>query len=80
MAHPPISEQARSVKLGLYEHFKGNKYMLHGVVWHSETEEEMALYQHLYGDFSFWVRPLNMFLEEVEYQGKRMPRFKYIGE
>jgi len=39
-----------------------------------------VVYRTLYGDFSLWVRPLSMFIEEVEYEGKRVKRFEFIGE
>ena len=51
-----------------------------GVARHSETMEEMVVYQALYGEGDMWVRPLKMFLEEVEVDGQKVPRFKYIGE
>jgi hypothetical protein len=60
---------------GIYRHFKGNRYCVIGVVRHSETEEEMVLYQALYGDYGFWVRPLAMFMEIVELDGAMIPRF-----
>ena len=60
---------------GIYRHFKGNRYCVFGVVRHSETEEEMVLYQALYGDYGFWVRPLSMFLESVYVDGNAVPRF-----
>ena len=74
------SGAAKSFRPGIYEHFKGKRYKAYGVVRHSETLEEMILYQHLYGDFSFWVRPIGMFLEDVTRDGEKMPRFKYIEE
>ncbi len=68
------------LKLGKYKHFKGNEYEVVGVAKHSETTEEMVVYKALYGEGELWVRPLKMFEEEVEVNGQKVPRFKYIGE
>ncbi|OGY56517.1 MAG: hypothetical protein A2Y84_01085 [Candidatus Colwellbacteria bacterium RBG_13_48_8] len=68
------------IKLGEYEHFKGKRYRVVGVARHSETLEEMVVYQALYGAGDLWVRPLKMFTEEVEVNRRKVPRFKYIGE
>lgn len=68
------------MRAGKYQHYKGPFYEVVDVAKHSETEEEMVVYRTLYGDFSLWVRPLSMFNETVEYEGKRVPRFKYVGE
>ena len=65
---------------GLYEHYKGNKYKVIGVAKHSETLEEMVVYQAQYGDFGIWVRPKEMFFEDVEVDGQIIPRFKKIEE
>ena len=65
---------------GKYEHYKGKPYRVLAVAKHSETLEEMVVYQQLYGEEGFWVRPLGMFLETVEVNGKTVPRFKYIAE
>ncbi|ACO77662.1 hypothetical protein AvCA_14460 [Azotobacter vinelandii CA] len=67
-----------TVQPGLYRHYKGAEYRVLGVVRHSESEEELVLYQALYGDFGLWVRPLAMFAESVEVDGRRMPRFALI--
>jgi len=70
----------RGVKLGKYRHFKGKDYQVLGIAKHSETREDLVVYKKLYDDFSMCVRPLSMFLEEVERDGYKGPRFKYIGE
>ncbi|MDO8591283.1 MAG: DUF1653 domain-containing protein [bacterium] len=67
------------VKTGIYEHFKGKRYEVIGVSKHSETLEELVVYRALYGEHDLWIRPLAMFLEEIEFKGKVVPRFKYIG-
>lgn len=70
---------AKSFKLGEYEHSKsGKKYKVLGVARHSETLEELVVYQALYGENNIWVRPIEMFLEEVEISGAKVPRFKFI--
>ena len=63
---------------GLYRHFKGNLYRLLYVAKHSETLEPMVVYQALYGEKGFWVRPASMWNETVEHQGKMVPRFQLI--
>lgn len=64
--------------LGTYRHYKGNKYEVIGVAKHSETLEEMVVYRALYGERELWVRPLKMFNEEVEVNGKKVPRFRFV--
>ena len=68
------------LKLGLHRHFKGNYYEVLGVARHSETGEELVVYRPLYGERGLWVRPLAMFTETVERDGKNMPRFTFAGE
>ncbi|SES63934.1 DUF1653 domain-containing protein [Anaerobranca gottschalkii] len=65
---------------GRYRHYKGNEYKVLHIAKHSETLEEMVVYQCLYGDFSLWVRPRKMFEELVEVEGKVIPRFSLIKE
>lgn len=69
-------------KLGVYEHYKsGKKYRVLGVAKHSETLEGLVVYEALYENemSKLWVRPLAMFLEEVEFNGKQVPRFAYLS-
>ena len=68
------------IRLGKYRHFKGNEYEVVAVGKHSETLEDYVIYRALYGEGGFWVRPLSMFLELVERDGKKFSRFEYIGE
>lgn len=76
---PQLSSAARSLIAGsLYEHYKGHRYKLLHVARHSETLEEYIVYQALYGENGIWIRPLQMFLEEVVIDGQKVPRFKSI--
>lgn len=68
-----------SLKKGKYRHYKGPEYQVFEVARHSETEEPLVVYRCLYGDYSWWVRPLAMFLETVEIDGQQVPRFAYVG-
>lgn len=68
------------MQLGIYRHYKGQDYEVIGVAKHSEDETEMVVYRTLYGDFSLWVRPLDMFTESLSIDGNVQPRFQYIGD
>ncbi|MBU2523458.1 MAG: DUF1653 domain-containing protein [Nanoarchaeota archaeon] len=73
------------IKLGKYQHVKGKFYEAIGVAKHSETKEELVLYRALYdspefGPNALWARPKAMFLENVQKDGKTVPRFKYIED
>lgn len=61
-----------------YKHFKGNEYLVLYIARHSETLEELVVYQALYGERGIWVRPLDMFLEQVEVKGIKVNRFEEI--
>ncbi len=65
---------------GRYRHYKGKEYRVLTLARHSETEEELVVYQLLYGDFSWWVRPRSMFLEQVEVNGHSVPRFTFVSD
>lgn len=64
-----------AIEPGIYEHFKGERYEVFGVGLHSESEIAHVFYRKLYGDYSFWVRPVDMFIEHVSRDGYSGPRF-----
>jgi hypothetical protein len=74
----PFSESATTLPLGVYEHYKGNRYEVLSVGRHSETHEEMVVYRALYGSFDYWIRPLDLFLETVIWNGRRVQRFRLV--
>jgi acetyl esterase len=68
------------VKPGLYRHFKGNEYRVLYLARHSETLEPMVVYEALYGEHGFWVRPASMWNETLEQNGITVKRFEFISE
>jgi hypothetical protein len=67
---------------GIYEHYKGKKYLVIGTAAHSETEERLVVYVALYDSPGprLWVRPRSTFVENVLVDGRPTPRFRYIGQ
>ena len=65
---------------GVYRHFKGNLYRLIYVAKHSETQEDYVVYQALYGERGFWVRPAKMRNEAVSRGGYSGKRFAWVAE
>ena len=73
----------QKITSGIYQHYKGSLYEVIGIAHHSETLEELVVYRALYNSKEFglnalWVRPLEMFLEEIEFEGKKVLRFSYV--
>lgn len=62
----------------LYQHFKGGIYRIVAVGKHSETHETMVCYKSESLPNSVWFRPLSMWFEEVEYEGKKVTRFTKV--
>jgi hypothetical protein len=73
------------IRPGIYRHYKGKEYEILGVGHHSETLDPLVIYRALYdtkefGNNSLWARPLDLFLEEVDLNGQKVPRFEYLGD
>jgi hypothetical protein len=63
---------------GLYRHYKDKSYRVLGAAKHTETLEDMVVYQALYGDYKTWIRPAAMFFEMVQTTEGEVPRFTKI--
>jgi hypothetical protein len=74
----------KKVKLGKYQHYKGKFYQVIGLGRVEADLSEVVVYKPLYKikdlpQGTLWVRPIGNFTEDVEINGKMIPRFKYIG-
>ena len=75
------SGMQRELKKGKYRHFKGNEYQVVDIARCSETDAQLVIYKPLYDEGQgLWVRPLEMFLETIECDGKTFERFEYMGK
>ena len=71
----------RELKIkGIYKHFKGDYYLVEDIANDSETKEKFVVYRRLYGDTSLWIRPVAMFLSEVDHQKYPNVKQKYRFE
>jgi hypothetical protein len=76
-----FSPEAKSLQPNTtYEHYKGMQYKVLGIARHSETLEELVVYQALYGEKGIWVRPVTMFLEKMVINSELTPRFKKVEQ
>ncbi len=68
------------IRIGIYRHYKGKEYRVLHLAKHSETLENMVVYQALYGAGEIWVRPADMWSETVRLDGGEVSRFTFIRE
>lgn len=76
------SREELNVQSGVYQHFKGGRYLVLGVARHSETDEDLVIYVRLYSRVGnpMSARPLSSFCELVRNsKGDRVPRFRFLG-
>lgn len=73
--------ESNILKVGKYKHYKGKEYEVVGIAKHSETLEDLVVYKALYKNelSELWVRPLELFVGDVEVDGKKVPRFEFVG-
>lgn len=70
-----------AIATGTYRHYKGKLYEVLGVALHSETQDVLVVYKPLYESVAeFWVRPYDMFVENVTIDGKSVPRFQKVND
>jgi cyclomaltodextrinase / maltogenic alpha-amylase / neopullulanase len=70
----------QKIKPGKYRHYKGKEYEVIGIAKHSENLEDFVVYRALYGDGQLWIRPCEMFLESIIFEGRKISRFEYVNE
>ncbi|HXH30076.1 MAG TPA: DUF1653 domain-containing protein [Bacteriovoracaceae bacterium] len=75
-------EDEKTITPGLYRHYKGQLYRVRGLARHSETLELLVVYECQYNNDlgKVWVRPVEMFVEEVLVDGAKVPRFEFISD
>lgn len=73
-----FSDKAKSIKLGIYQHYKGNKYQVIAVAHDSDDLGEMVIYRALYGKHNLWVKKIDIWLKPEVVNGQKISRFKYL--
>lgn len=68
------------IKLGIYRHYKGNTYKVLHIAKHSETLEDMVIYQDVNNPDKIWARPASMWDDDIEIDGKTVKRFELVEE
>lgn len=74
-----MNSSLAEIKTGTYKHYKNNEYEVLGFGRHTETGEEFVIYKPKNGNDKLWIRPFEMFFEDVEINGELVPRFQFIS-
>ena len=72
------SQGTPELQLGIYRHYKGKEYQVLDIARDEATHEQLVIYRALYGNFQLWARPLSVFEEVVEHEGKAVKRFVFV--
>ncbi len=75
-----MSGQPDQPRPGRYRHYKGGLYTVIGIARHSETGEWLVVYRPEYGERALWVRPRDMFLDNVTVGDRSVPRFAPLDD
>ncbi|MEJ1972387.1 MAG: DUF1653 domain-containing protein [Lacunisphaera sp.] len=75
-----MSPKPAEPRPGLYRTTRTTTTRVHGLALHSETREWLVVYEALYGEGGWFVRPAAMFVETVEVGGQRVPRFARVSD
>ncbi len=75
-----LSMHHTDLPLGYYRHFKGAIYRVAGLARDCDSQQWMVYYQCCYGDWSYWLRPLDNFCATIIKEGTSLPRFTFLGE
>lgn len=62
-----MTQQVLPIIGRIYRHYKGDYYIVRAIATHSETGEQMVIYQALYGDGELWARPLTLFMDKIDH-------------
>lgn len=75
-----MSQSQEVISGAIYEHYKGKLYRVIGIGKHTETLEDVVMYEALYENplGRLWCRPLGLWNELVEVDGREVPRFKFL--
>ena len=74
-----LQMKTKEIKPGIYLHFKGGEYEVINFATHSETGEKLVIYRNLHNTSEVWARPVEMFAEKVDVDGRKTDRFTFIG-
>lgn len=84
-SHTPALQESAfkplpTIEIGFYRHYKGGLYEVKALARHSEDLSAFVVYQAHYGEKGLWIRPADMFSENIIHEGVLQARFSYLGK